>query len=146
MESVRGCVFPKELLYHIDHNIWLRKEEDGSIVIGMTAYALALSGQLIYYTPKKVGKTVKKDRSCTTVESGKWVGPVKSPIAGEIIGTNDALRQEPGLINSDPYGQGWLVRLLPFDWEADCSELLTGDDAVEAFHRKMEAEGFDGCF
>jgi glycine cleavage system H protein len=145
MGVVRGCNLPEDLYYHIENNIWARRESDGSFTVGLTAYASALAGQIVSFTPKKVGKDVKKDKSCATVESGKWVGPVKSPASGIIEAVNDAVQAKPGLINGDPYGQGWLVRIRPDNWDADSADLKTGQDALTAFEAKMAAEGFGGC-
>jgi glycine cleavage system H protein len=145
MGVVRGCNLPEDLYYHIENNIWARREPDGSFTVGLTAYASSLAGQIVSFTPKKVGKDVKKDKSCATVESGKWVGPVKSPASGIIEAVNDAVQAKPGLINEDPYGQGWLVRVRPDNWDADSADLKTGPDALTAFEAKMAAEGFGGC-
>ncbi len=145
MGTVRGCDIPEDLSYNVENNVWARREDDGTVTIGMTAYAAALAGQIVSYTPKKVGKSVKKDKSCATVESGKWVGPAKSPVAGEVVAVNDAVSANPGLINEDPYGEGWLVKIQPSDWDADSAGLVGGADAIAAFEAKMEADGFDGC-
>ncbi len=145
MGAVRGCNLPEELSYSVENNVWVRKEGDGSVTIGMTSYAGSLAGQIVSYTPKKVGKSVKKDKSCATVESGKWVGPAKSPIAGEVLTINEAVSGKPGLINDDPYGEGWLVRIQPSDWDGESGGLITGDDIASAFEAKMESDGFAGC-
>lgn len=145
MGAARGCEFPEDLYYHVENNVWARKEESGEITVGLTSYACSLAGQIVSYTPKKAGKEVKKDKSCATVESGKWVGPAKAPVAGEITATNPAVAAKPGLINDDPYGEGWLVRFKPSDWDADAADLLTGSEALAAYEKKMEADGFGGC-
>ena len=145
MGAVRGCNTPEDLMYNVENNVWVRRESDGTATIGLTAYACSLAGQIVSYTPKKVGKAVKKDKSCATVESGKWVGPAKSPVAGEITETNDKVSGNPGLINEDPYGEGWLVKIKPENWDGDSGELKTGGDALSAFESKMEADGFGGC-
>jgi len=145
MSVVRGCELPEDLCYDIDSNVWIRKESDGTITLGMTAYGAALAGKIVAFTPRKVGKNVKKDKSCATVESGKWVGPAKAPVAGEVVAVNELALKKPGLINSDPYGQGWLVKIRPDDWDGESGELLSGAAAYEAFERKMDFEGFDGC-
>ena len=85
MARAKGCEFPDELFYNVDNNVWVRREADGTVTLGMTAYAAALAGQIVSCTPKKVGRGVDKDKSAATVESGKWVGPVKSPVAGEVV-------------------------------------------------------------
>ncbi len=145
MGVVRGCEIPEDLLYDVDNNIWARVEDDGTVTVGLTSYACALAGQIVSYTPKKVGKKVKKGKSCATVESGKWVGPAKSPVGGEVAAINDAVAANPGLINQDPYGEGWLVKIKPDDLDADKADLVTGQAALEAFEKKMEADGFGGC-
>ncbi len=145
MGAVRGCDVPEDLSYNVENNVWARDEGDGTITIGMTSYAASLAGQIVSYTPKKVGKGVKKDKSCATVESGKWVGPAKTPIAGEVVAINDAVSGNPGLINSDPYGEGWLVKVKADDWAGDSASLVTGAAAMDAFEKKMDAEGFGGC-
>ncbi|MEK6749018.1 MAG: glycine cleavage system protein H [Pseudomonadota bacterium] len=145
MGCVNGCEFPDDLYFSVENNVWARREDDGSITVGMTSYACSLSGQLVAYTPKKAGKDVAKNKSCATVESGKWVGPAKSPVAGLVVAINDVLASTPGLINDDPYGAGWLVKIRPFDWAADARDLVTGAAASVAFKAKMDAEGFGGC-
>ena len=145
MATVNGCNFPDDLYYNVENNVWARREADGTVVIGMTAYAAALAGKIVSCTPKKVGRSIELNKSAVTVESGKWVGPVKSPVAGEVIAVNDVLAATPATINSDPYGSGWMVRLKPGNWDADCSALVTGSAAASAFAAKMKAEGFAGC-
>lgn len=145
MGAVRGCNIPEDLAYNIENNVWARKESDGSVTIGLTSYACSLAGEIVAYTPKKVGKEIAQDKSCATVESGKWVGPVKTPITGEVTKINDAVSAKPGLINKDPYGEGWVVKMKPTNWEGESGSLKTGADALKAFEAKMQAEGFKGC-
>jgi len=145
MGAVRGCEIPEDLSYNVENNVWARQEGDGTITIGMTSYAASLAGQIVSYTPKKVGKSVKKDKSCATVESGKWVGPAKAPVAGDVVEVNDAVANKPGLINEDPYGEGWLVKIQPSDWAGESGGLVTGGDAASAFESKMDSDGFEGC-
>ena len=145
MGAVRGCNIPEDLSYNVENNVWARRESDGTVTIGLTSYACSLAGEIVAYTPKKVGKGIDKDKSCATVESGKWVGPVKAPVAGEVSATNDAVTAKPGLINKDPYGEGWVIKMKPTDWATDSGSLKTGGDALKAFEAKMQAEGFKGC-
>ena len=81
MANVRGCNLPDELLYDVENHIWYQELADGNVKLGMTAVATAMAGQLVAYTPKKVGRGVDAGKSCATVESGKWVGPAKSAVA-----------------------------------------------------------------
>ncbi|MHB8551885.1 MAG: glycine cleavage system protein H [Acidiferrobacterales bacterium] len=145
MGAVRGCNIPDDLSYNVENNSWVRKDSDGTVTVGVTSYACSLAGEIVSYTPKKVGKSIEKDKSCATVESGKWVGPVKSPVAGEVVAVNDAVSAKPGLINRDPYGEGWIIRLKPANWDGDSAALQRGAAAMGAFESKMQADGFKGC-
>jgi glycine cleavage system H protein len=145
MASVKNCNLPDELYYNIDNNVWARKETDGTITVGMTQYACALAGEVVAYTPKKKGKEIEQGKSVATVESGKWVGPVKAPVTGAVIETNEAVAAKPGTINADPYGAGWLVKMKPADWDGQAGGLVTGGAVAGAFEAKMAADGFAGC-
>ncbi|MBT5780382.1 MAG: glycine cleavage system protein H, partial [Rhodospirillaceae bacterium] len=85
---VLGCDVPEELLYDVENNIWYRENDDGSVTIGMSAIAAAMAGQIVAFTPKKVGRTVKPGKSCATIESGKWVGPARLGSGGEVLEIN----------------------------------------------------------
>jgi len=145
MASVKNCNLPDDLYYNVENNVWVRKEADGSVTIGMTAYACALAGEVVAYTPKKVGRSVELNKSAATIESGKWVGPVKTPVSGEVAAINDAVTANPKSINADPYGNGWLVKLKPSNWDGDAASMVTGAAAMSAFEAKMAADGFAGC-
>lgn len=145
MPNVRGCHMPDELLYDVDNHIWFLEVADGNIRVGMTAVATAMAGQLVAFTPKKVGRSVKAGKSCATVESGKWVGPAKSAAAGEVVAVNSELVDNPSLANEDPYIKGWMVEIKPEDWGSVKSGLLTGNDIIAPYEAKMAADGFDGC-
>jgi len=145
MSTVRACEIPDDLYYQVDNNIWVKPDSNTIITIGMTAYACSLAGQIIAYTPKKIGREIKQDKSCATVESGKWVGPIKVPLDCELLEVNQAALDTPQVINTDPYGMGWLCKLRIRDWQEQSSHLLTGAAAIAAFDRKMEEDGFGGC-
>ena len=144
MAEVNGCQVPEDLLYHIDPDAnaftWAKDNGDGTYTVGLTSVASAMAGRLVAYTPKKVGKVVKKGKSVATIESGKWVGPVPAPFEGEIVEVNDSLRGNPGLANDDPYGEGWIVKLKPTNPD-DPKSLMTGAEAVEALRKVAEEKG-----
>jgi glycine cleavage system H protein len=145
MSSAKGCNFPDDLYYNVENNVWARREADGMVTVGMTSYACALAGQIVSFTPKKAGKAIEQNKSVSTVESGKWVGPVKAPVGGEVVEVNGDLSGKPGTINADPYGAGWMVKMKPTNWDADSAALLTGSMVASTFEAKMNAEGFGGC-
>lgn len=144
MPSVRGCNLPDDLLYDVDNHIWITEEGDGNIKIGMTAVAVALAGELVAFTPKKVGKTIKAGRSCAIVESGKWVGPAKTQAGGDIVAVNEDLVAQPNLANADPYAN-WMVILAPEDWDSVKGKLTPGTEVAGPYEAKMDEDGFDGC-
>lgn len=140
MPLVNNCNLPEDLYYVVAKHVWARRDGD-LVTVGMTDVAQNLAKTIIAVTPKAAGKPVKKGRNVATVESGKWVGPVPAPVGGEIAEINDALAGTPSLINSDPYGAGWVARLRPADWDVDCTDLVTGADGVEEYRRFLDAEG-----
>ncbi len=144
MPTVRGCNLPDDLLYDVENHTWFTEVGDGTVRIGMTTIATAMAGQLVAFTPKKVGRAVRAGRSCATVESGKWVGPAKSAAGGEIIAINDALVASPAMANQDPYA-AWMVQLKPEDWDSVKASLVPGSAVAGPYEAKMDSEGFEGC-
>ena len=144
MANVRGCNLPDDLLYDVENHIWYREEPDGNVRLGMTTVATAMAGQLVAFTPKKVGRSVDAGKSCATVESGKWVGPAKSAAAGAVVAINEALVAKPSLANEDPYA-AWLVVLKPADWAGVKGTLTPGTQVAPKYEAKMAADGFAGC-
>jgi len=144
MPVVRGCNLPDDLLYDVESHTWYREMPDGKVRIGMTQVAVALAGKLVAFTPKKAGKPIAAGKSCATVESGKWVGPAKSAVGGNVAAVNEALVATPTLANDDPYAS-WMVELEPEGW-ADVKPTLTPGAAVaDKYDAKMAADGFAGC-
>jgi glycine cleavage system H protein len=143
--EVRGCVIRKDLYYAIEDHTWIKVNEDGTVLVGMTDVAQNLAGPLLHAKAKGVGTKRERGKPIATVESGKWVGPVKSPVSGEIIEVNPNVAQNAKLINQSPYNAGWIVRMQPSNLEADLATMLTGDAAVEAYRQKIEKENLKAC-
>jgi glycine cleavage system H protein len=101
--------YPADLLYHPEHD-WARVEDDLA-TLGITWYAQDALGEVVFFDPPAVGKTLVKDEPYAEVESVKAVSDVLAPLSGEIIEVNEALTDDPGAINVDPYGEGWLVKI-----------------------------------
>jgi glycine cleavage system H protein len=140
MAAVRNCNLPEDLYYLVEKHVWARRDGE-DVVVGVTDVAQNLAKTLISVTPKRVGRTVRKGQNVATVESGKWVGPVPSPVAGEIVEVNQAVVAAPSTINADPYEDGWIARIRPSDWEADSVDLATGPEGLAAYERFLEIEG-----
>ncbi len=141
MSDIRGCNIPDGLLYWPEKHVWCRMEADGVVTIGVTDVAQHLAGAVISALPKAGGKAVKRGRSLGTMESGKWVGPVTAPISGVVTVSNPMLGTDPGIINRDPYGEGWYVKMDPEDWDTESGELVTGEAGIAAYRAFLDAEG-----
>jgi glycine cleavage system H protein len=103
---------PESLKYSRDHE-WLRSEEDGTLVLGITDHAQQSLGELVYVELPEEGRRVGAGDALAVVESTKAASDVYAPVSGTVLAVNRALEQEPGLVNSEPYGAGWLLRLEP---------------------------------
>src|ERR1700730_17790977 len=115
MPVVNGCVLPDELLYDIERQVWYRQLDDGLVEVGVTSVAVAMAGTIVAVTPKRARRRLAVGNACAVFESGKFVGPAKVALAGEIVRSNDAIIEQPGLAHTDPYGAAWLVVLRPDD-------------------------------
>jgi len=140
MATVRGCNIPEDRYYWVEKHVWARLETDDTVTIGITDVAQNMAKGIVNATPKDAGRTVQKGKSAGTLESGKWVGPVTSPVTGEIVQVNEMMKGQPSLINSDPYGEGWFVRVKPTDWAGESVALVMGDAAVAAYQKFMEEQ------
>ncbi len=145
MAEIKNCSLPDDLLYHVEYNVWVRDNGDGTCDLGMTDIAQTMAGSIIHCRPKKVGKKVKLGKSLATVESGKWVGPVKSPFAGEVTARNDAAEADATILNRSPYKRGWIVRIKPEDGVAALSGLLAADAAAAGFAAYMADNDIAEC-
>jgi glycine cleavage system H protein len=100
---------PTDLLYGRDHE-WARAEGD-TVVVGITHYAQDQLGEVVYVELPEVGTMANAAEELGTLESVKAVSEFISPVAGEVVEINDRLEDEPNLVNEDPYGDGWLVKI-----------------------------------
>ncbi len=116
---------PGNLKYSKEHE-WVRLEDDGLVSVGITDHAQEALGELVYVEQPEVGTTLARSDACVVVESVKAASDVYAPISGELVGTNDALAEEPELVNQSPYDKGWLVRIAPSD-PAELDELMDAD-------------------
>ena len=104
--------YPDDLLYHAEHD-WARIEDADAehARLGITWYAQDALGEVVFCDPPAVGATVAKDSPYAEVESVKAVSDVIAPLSGEIVEVNPALSENPAIVNEDPYGEGWLVKI-----------------------------------
>ena len=125
---------PGDLLYTSEHE-WLRREDDGNVTIGITDHAQAALGDLVYVELPEVGLEVEGGGELAVVESVKAASDVYAPIDGTVVEINEDLANDPEIINADPFGDGWIVKLQPND-DIDEDALLT----PEAYQELLDEE------
>ena len=117
--------FPAELKYASSHE-WTRLESDGSVVVGITDHAQDALGDVVYIELPEVGAHVDAGAEVAVIESVKAASEIYSPVTGDVTEINPALEDEPETVNSSPYGDGWLFRVMPTD-VASMSDLMDAE-------------------
>ncbi len=120
--------FPEELKYTKDHE-WLRVEED-NVYVGITAFAQGELGDIVFVDVDTEGEELEKEEVFGSVEAVKTVSDLFMPINGEVLAFNEKLEDEPELINSDPYGEGWIIKISVSD-VSELNSLLSADSYKE---------------
>lgn len=125
---------PDDLRYTEDHE-WARETADGVVRVGITDHAQRQLGDVVLVELPTLGDTVAVGDACGTVESTKSVSEIYPPVAGEVVSVNEALTDEPELVNQEPYGGGWMIDLRPVEpgqldglLDAAAYDRLTEDD------------------
>jgi glycine cleavage system H protein len=138
---VEGREYPEHLLYDVENQIWYEPLADGTIRTGFTPLAMSLAGEVLVFTPKRLGRDFEKGRSFATIECGKWVGSARAAFDGVVVSQNEDLIRKPGLLNSDAFGKGWMltVRSLREDWRKD---LVTGRQIEAVFESWLKSGAY----
>jgi glycine cleavage system H protein len=102
---------PQDLQYTREHEYVKRDAEENVVVVGITDYAQGELGDVVFVELPKVGASFGTNEVFGTIEAVKAVSELFSPVAGEVVAVNDALDANPALVNSDPYGEGWMIKL-----------------------------------
>ena len=126
--EIQGYIMPDELHYEENH-FWV-KEEGDLFVMGMDDFAQKMAGEIVYVQLPEEGKSLSAGKKFAKIESGKWLGKVFAPVSGELAAVNEELETNPGLINEDCYGKGWLYKIRPAD-KSEIKNLIYGPEAVE---------------
>lgn len=126
---------PSELKYANTHE-WARVENDGTVTVGITDHAQNLLGDIVFIELPDMESEVTATAEAGVVESVKAASDIYAPVSGKIVAINTALTETPDLVNSDPYGEGWLFRIQPAD-DSDLNELLD----AESYSAQVAAEG-----
>lgn len=112
--DVEGCALPEDRLYDLESDVWLRPEEGGaSATVGVTGALASFAGRFQSVTYRAVDGVIERGRSVATVESIRFTGAVRMPVAGTIVARNDAIVHRPKLLNDEPFGSGWVVKITP---------------------------------
>lgn len=139
--EVKGYNFPDDLYYDKNH-FWARVE-GGVVVMGTTDLTQKLAGDITFVDVPGEGDEVTQGKPFGSIESGKWVGRVYAVVSGEVKEGNEALEDEPELINQDCYGAGWICKITPSDLDGELAGLMQGaayQAWVEAEIAKMASE------
>jgi len=120
---------PKELKYTREHE-WVRDNEDGSATVGITEFAQSELGDIVFVELEEEGFECEQDEVFGTVEAVKTVSELFAPVSGEIIEINEQLDSQPELVNDDPYGDGWMVKISMSD-QSELDDLMSAEEYEE---------------
>ena len=143
--QVEYCEFPDDLLYDIENNVWVRKERDGRLLLGITSVHAALAGVLSKVEIKPAGSLVAKMQNLATIESLRYFGAVKTPLSCRVITINEALLLKPKLANDYPYSDGWFVRLEPTSLDREIQGLsspIEAEDTIRSMIHNLHIRCF----
>jgi glycine cleavage system H protein len=141
MAEIKGYHMPDALYYHPEHS-WARVEGT-RVTIGMTDFFQKEAGDIVFVDLPEEEDEVSQGEVCGKIQSRKWIGKLVSPVSGEITEINEDLEDDTSLINTDPYGKGWILVIEAEDLESDLENLIHGDAVVnfiEAEIKKAEEE------
>jgi len=116
-------IFPEDLKYTKEHE-WIRMNDDGIATVGITDFAQGELGDIVYVEVETQGQTIEKDELFGTIEAVKTVSDLYMPVSGEVIEFNETLEDDPELVNSSPYDEGWMIKIKLSNMD-EVNELLT---------------------
>lgn len=135
-----GCEFRPELYYDRDSQIWVRREEDGTLTIGMTDVSQTIAGKILHARVRRPGTRRPPGKPVATIESGKWAGPIPNFFDCVIERGNTAVLEDPNLLNIEPY-EAWVARVRPVEGVDQALGLLvTGDEAWTHYQERCRRE------
>jgi glycine cleavage system H protein len=135
MATVDGYEMPDELYYHREH-MWARVEGEEATV-GMTDFAQKLAGDISFVDMPEEGDEIEQDERVGTIETGKWLGKLYAPVSGEVTARNEAVEDDPTIINRDVHGEGWIFKIQMSDPD-ELENLMQGEDALEWLKGEIE--------
>lgn len=141
MAHYRGFRIPEELHYDLDYHVWVRTEGE-VVVVGATDPAQAYAGEIIHLTVKRPGTRLQRGAILATVESAKYMGPMRSPVTGAVEDVNQEVVKKPATINGDAYGS-WVARIRPEKLAEELGMLTPGPAAAEKYKTVIDDWGIE---
>jgi len=135
--------FKSDRFYNSNH-LWSKQDETRQITVGMDELGLDSLGELAYLTLPSQGTPVEMGKAMGSMEAAKMTSELVAPVSGIVIEKNDKVLQNPLLVNEEPYGNGWLVKIEPTNWEEESEAMVSGDklpDWVEQEIERFETQG-----
>ena len=136
MAEIQGYDMPDELYYHKDHS-WARVEGT-RVTVGMNDFFQKEAGDIVFVDLPEEEDEVSQGEVCGKIQSRKWIGNLVAPVSGEITEINEALEDDTSLINSDPYGEGWILVIEAENLDSDLNNLIHGDGVADYIAREIK--------
>jgi glycine cleavage system H protein len=133
--------------FYNSNHLWSKQEDDGRITIGMDELGLDSLGEMAYLTLPTVGTPIEMGKVMGSMEAAKMTGELFAPISGIVVEKNDAVLQNPLLINEDPFDKGWLIKIEPANWAEESGAMVSGDalpDWMKSEIERFETQGIAG--
>ncbi len=136
MADIKGYNMPDELHYHKDHS-WARVEGT-RVTVGMNDFFQKEAGDVVFIDLPEEEEEIEQGEVCGKIQSRKWIGKLVAPVSGEIMEINEALEDDSSLINTDPYGEGWILVIEAPDLEEDLGNLMQGEALVSFIESEIK--------
>jgi glycine cleavage system H protein len=135
MTDIKGYTMPDDLYYHEEHS-WARVEGD-RVTVGMNDFFQKEAGDIVFVDLPEEEDDVEQGEVCGKIQSRKWIGKLVAPVSGEILEINEDLDEDTSLINTDPYGKGWILVIEASDLDEDLENLMRGDAVVPFLEKEI---------
>ena len=136
MADIKGYNMPDDLYYHKEHS-WARVDGD-KVTVGMTDFFQKEAGDIVFVDLPEEEEEVEQGEVCGKIQSRKWIGKLVAPVSGEITEINEDLDEDTSLVNTDPYGKGWILVIEASDLDEDLGNLMHGDAVVEFIESEIK--------
>ncbi len=135
MTDIKGYTMPDDLYYHEEHS-WARVDGD-RVTVGMSDFFQKEAGDIVFVDLPEEEDDVEQGEVCGKIQSRKWIGKLVAPVSGEILEINEDLDEDTSLINTDPYGKGWILVIEASNLDEDLENLMRGDAVVPFLEKEI---------